>query len=102
METVRDIVIIVFVVTGTITAAVLLILGIKLYLRTSQALNRIGRVADDLHGAAQGAQSGVNIAKGAIDIVAGFIPGTRSLKPVYKGAIALARAIRIASRFKRN
>ena len=102
METVRDIVIIVFGVTGTITAAVFLILGIKLYLRTSQALKRIGRVAEDIHGAAQGAQSGVNIAKGAFDIVAGIIPGTRLLRPASKGAVALARAIRIVPRFKRN
>ena len=58
METMRDIVVIVFSVTGTVTSVVLLIVGFKLQGRASQALERVGRASDDIHEAAEGLEAG--------------------------------------------
>lgn len=101
METVRDIVVIVFGVTGTVTSLVLLIVCYKLYPRVSQALERIGRAAEDIHGAAEGARSGARIASGVLDVVGPVLPGPGLLRLAYRGTAALPRAVRFISRFKK-
>lgn len=101
METVRDIVLIVFGVTGTVTSLVLLIICFKLYGRAFQALERVGRAAEDIHGAAEGARSGVRLASGVFDVVGPVLPGPGWLRLAYRGAASLPRAISFISRFKR-
>ena len=63
METVRDIVVIGFGVTGTVTSLVPLLICTKLYGRASRALERIGLAAEDIHEAAEGARSRVRLAQ---------------------------------------
>ncbi len=65
MESMRDIIVTAFSVTGTVASVVLLIICLKLYGRPSQALERVGRASDDIHDAAEGAHSGVRLAIGA-------------------------------------
>ncbi len=100
METMRDIVVIVFSVTGTISSAVLLIMALKLYGPASQTLQQFGRVSDDIHEAAEGARSGVRLAKGALKIVGPILPGPRLLTMTCRVAVTIPRAVRFISRFK--
>ena len=101
MESVRDIVVIVFSVTGTVTSVVLLIICFKLYGRTSQALERVGRASDDIHEAAEGARSGVRLAIGTLQVVGPVLPGPSWFRVTYRTAAAIPRAVRFISRFKR-
>ncbi len=101
MESVRDIVVTVFSVTGTVTSVVLLIMCLKLYGRASQALERVGRASDDLHAAAEGARSGMRLAKGALDVVGPALPGPSWFRVSYRAAAAIPRAVRFISRLKR-
>ncbi len=101
METVRDIVVIVFGVTGTVTSIVLLIVSIKLYGRASQALERVGLAAEDIHGAAEGARSRVRLAKGVFEVMSPVLPGLGWLRLTSRGAAALPEAVRFISRFKK-
>ena len=100
MESVRDIVVIVFGITGTITSVVLVVLGVKLYVTASQAMQRIEHVAEDIHGTAHDVRGGVSLVKGIVEIVSVFTPGVRLFKPIYKGAISLSRAANFVSRLK--
>lgn len=101
METVRDIVIIVFGLTGTITSLVLLILSTKLYGRASLALERLGLAAEDIHGAAEGARNRVHLAKGVLGVVSPVVPGPAWVRLTSRGVAAVPRAVRFISRFKR-
>lgn len=102
MESARDIVVIVFSATGTVTSVVLLIMCFRLYGRTSQALERVGRASDDLHAAAEGARSGMRLAKCALEIVGPALPGPSWLRMTYRAAAAIPSAVRFLSRFKRS
>ncbi len=102
METIRDIVVIVFGVTGTITSLVLLIVSTKLYGRASQALERVGIAAEDIHGAAEGARSRVRLAKGVFEVMSPVLPGLGWLKLTSRGAAALPEAVRFISRIKKS
>lgn len=101
METVRDIVVIVFSVTGTVVSAVLLVMGFKLYGRTAQALEQVGRASEDIHEAAEGARSGVRLAKGVLEVVAPALPGPRFVAMAHQVAATIPRAVRFISRIKR-
>ena len=101
METVRDIVVIVFSVTGTIASVVMLVLGFKLYGRTAHALDQVGRVSEDIHEAAEGARSGVRLAKGALEAVAPTIPGPGLLRITGRAVAAMPRIVGFISRIKR-
>ena len=101
METVRDIVVIVFGVTGTVTSLVLVVVSVKLYGRASQAMEQLGVAADDIHGAAEGARSRVRLAKGVLDVVSQIIPGSGWVRLTSRSAAALPGAVRLISRFKR-
>ena len=102
METVRDIVVIIFSVTGTAASVVLLIMGLRLYGPASQALQQVGRVSDDIHEAAEGARTGVRLAKGALKVVDSVLPGPRLLTMTCCVAVTIPRAVRFISRFKRS
>ena len=102
METVRDIVVIVFSVTGTIASVVMLVMGFKLYGRTAQALDQKGRASEDIHEAAEGARSGVRLAKRALEAVGPALPGPLLVGITYKVAATIPRAVRFISRFKRS
>ena len=100
MELVRDIVVIVFAVTGTVTSVVILFMALKLYGPAIGALGRIGRAADDIHGAADMARTGVRAAKGTVEVVAPVLlgPGVPRLVSRVPGALRLAnRLIRFRS-----
>ncbi len=101
METVRDIVVIVFGVTGTVTSLVLVIVSTKLYGRASQALERVGLAAEDIHGAAEGARSRVRLVKGVLEVVSPLLPGSGWVRLTSRGAAALPGAVRLISRVKR-
>ena len=101
METVRDIVVIVFSVTGTIASVVMLVMGFKLYGRTAQALDQVGRASEDIHEAAEGARSGVHLAKGVLKIAAPVLPGPRLLRITVRAAVAIPRIVGLISRIKR-
>ena len=98
METIRDIVVIVFSVTGTISSAVLLIMALKLYGRAAQALEQVGRVSDDIHEAADGVRSGVRVAK---EVLGSIFPGPRVVEATYRVVTTVPRAVRFISRFRR-
>jgi len=100
METMRDIVVIVFSVTGTISSAALLIMGLKLYGPASRALQQVSHVSDDIHEAAEGARSGVRMAKGALKVVGPFLPGPRLITMTCRVAVGIPRAVRFISQFK--
>ena len=100
MENTRDIVVIVFSVTGTVASIVLLFMCIKLYPRVSQALERVGRASDDFHEVAEGARSGMRLAKDALDIVGPALPGSGWFRITYLAAAAIPRVVRLVSRFK--
>ena len=102
METVRDIVVIVFSVTGTMTSVVLLVMGFKLFGRTAQALEQVGRVSEDIHDAAEGARSGVRLAQGVLEVVAPAIPGPGLLRITGRAAVAIPRIMALISRIKRS
>lgn len=102
METVRDIVVIVFSVTGTITSVVLFVIGFKLYGKTAQALEQVSLASEDIHDAADGARSGVRLAKGALEVIRTSLPGPRLAAMTYKVAATVPRAVRSISRFKRS
>ena len=98
MDEIRDIVIIVFGVTGTVTSVIVLIIGFKLYRKASQALDRVGRVADDIHGVVEMGRSSVGLAKGIYDIVGPILPRLGLLRAAVRGAAAIPRIARLASR----
>ena len=100
METVRDIVVIVFSGTGTAASVGLLIMGFRLYGPASQALQQFGRVSDDIHEAAEGARTGVRLAKGALEAVGPVLPGPRLFAMTCRVAVTIPRAVRFISRFK--
>ncbi len=102
METMRDIVVIVFSVTGTIASVVMIVMGFKLYGRTAQALEQVGRVSEDIHDAAEGARSGVRVAQGVLAVVGTAFPGTRLLRITGRVAVAIPRIAEITSRRKRS
>ena len=102
METIRDIVVIVFSVTGTVAAVVFLIMGFKLYGPASRALEKVDRVSDDIHDAAEGARSGVRLARTAMEVVSPVVPGERLVATAYRVATAFPRAVRFVSRFKKS
>ena len=77
METMRDIAVIVFSVTGTIASVVMIVMGFKLYGRTAQALEQVGRVSEDIHDAAEGARSGVRVTQGVLEVVGPAVTGIR-------------------------
>ena len=101
METVRDIVVIIFSVTGTFTFILLLFVGFKLYGRSSRALERFGRVSDDIHEAAEGARSGVRLVKVVLEAVGTAFPGPGSLIMSGRAADAIPRIVGLISRIKR-
>ena len=102
METVRDIVIIISGITGTFALIVLVFMVLKLYPRASQALDRVGQAAEDIHGAVEGAKSGARLASGVFDVVSPVLPGPSWLKLTYRGAASIPRAVRFISRFRRS
>ncbi len=101
METMRDIVVIVFSVTGTIASVVMIVMGFKLYGRTAQALEQVGRVSEDIHDAAEGARSGVRLAKGVLEVVDPALAGPRFVAMAHQVAATIPRAVRFISRIKR-
>ena len=101
METVRDVVVIVFGVTGTVTSLVLLIVCTKMYGRAAQALDRLGIAAEDIPGAAEVARSRVRLAKGVLEVVSPILPGSGWVRLTSRSAAALPAAVRVLSRFKR-
>ena len=98
MDTIRDIVVIVFGVTGTITSLMVLIICFKLYGRASQALDRVGRAADDIHGAAEVVRRTPRLAKGVYNFVGPILPRLRLLRLAFRGAAAISRIAKFASR----
>ena len=102
METVRDIVIIMFGLTATVSSLALLFMGLHLYQRASQALQRVGRTAEEVHGAVEGARRGVRLASRMVEIGGSVLPGLGWLTWTHRGAAALPRVVRSISRFKRR
>ena len=100
METVRDIVVIVFSVTGTVTSIVILVGFFKLYGRVCQAIEQVGRASEDLHEAAEGVRGGIRLAKGALEFVGPVIPGHGWARMFYQAGDAISRVVRIISRIK--
>ena len=101
METIRDMVVIVFSVTGTVTSAALLFMALKLYPRISSSLEQVGRASEDIHVAAQGARSGVRLAKGALAVVAPALPGSSWVRTTYRVVAIIPRSLRFVSRSKK-
>ncbi len=98
METIRDIVVIVFSVTGTVASVVYLIMGLKLYGSATRALENVDRVSDDIHEAADGVRSGVRVAK---EFLGSIFPGPRVVEATYRVVTTVPRAVRFISRFRR-
>ena len=97
MDTGRDIVVIVFGVTGTITSLVLIIVSTKLYGRASQALERVGIAAEDIHGAAEVARSRVRLAKGVFEVMSPVLPGIGWLRSMRTTSASACRASSVVS-----
>lgn len=101
MEIVRDIVVIIFGVTGTVVSGMVVIMIFKLYGRTCEALERVGRASDDIHDMAEGVRSGARVAKEAVTAVGSAVPGSNWFRMTYRTAAVIPRAVRFFSRFKR-
>lgn len=101
METFRDVVIIVFSVTGTTMSIVLLIICFKLYGRASRALEQIGIASNDLHEAAEAVRGGVCRAKGALEVVTSVLPSPGWAKMAYRAGNAFPRVARFIFRIKK-
>ena len=102
METVRDLVIIVAGITTILTLSVLVVMGLRLYARASRTLVRVGRATDDIHGAVEGARSGMNAAKEMLEIAGFLLPGAGWVKLTSRGTPALFRAIRFITGMSRT
>ena len=102
METVRDVVIIVFGLTAAVTSLVLLYVGVDLYRRAGRALDRVGRAAEDVHGAVEGARTGARLASGLVEIVGSVFLGPGWLRWTYRGVASVSRVVRSIARFKRE
>ncbi len=101
MESTRDIVVIIFGVTGTVASGMLVIMIFKLYGRTCEALERVGRASNDIHDAAEGVRSGARVAKEALTVVGSAVPGSNWSRMAYRTAMVIPRAVRLFSRFKK-
>lgn len=101
METVRDIVVIVLSVTGTVTPLVLLIICFELYGRTSEALERVGSASDEIHEVTAIARSGERLAKGVFELMGPSLQGRGWMRLAHRGAVVLPKAVRSIARFKR-
>ena len=102
MEMIRDMVVLVFSVTGTFASVLLLIMGFKLYGRICDALERVGRASDDVHDIAEGIQSGARVAKEALTVASSTVPGSGWFRMTYRTAAAISQAAKLFSRFKRR
>ncbi len=80
METLRDIVIVVFGITGTITLLVTLVVLGLLYSKLSRALDEVARPARDVHKAVDAARTGAKKAGEVLAVVSAAVPTTRRLK----------------------
>jgi hypothetical protein len=69
LETIRDIVLIVFGVTGTVTSLIVLLLCFKLYGKASHALEQVGAVAEDVHVVTEQGRKLAGLAKGVSEIL---------------------------------
>ena len=101
MDTIRDIVVIVFGVTGTITSLMVLIIFFKLYGKASQALDRVGLAAEDIHDAAEVVRKTPRLAKALYDFVGPILPRLGLLRLAFRGAAAIPRIARFASRARK-
>lgn len=101
MDTIRDIVVIVFGVTGTITSLTVLILCFKLYGRACQALDRVGRAAEDIHGVAEVVRRTPHLAKSVYNFVDPILPRLGLLRLVFRGAAAIPRIAKFASQARK-
>ena len=102
METTRDIVIIIFGITGVMASVVLVIMSIKIYGRTCEALERVGRASEDIHVVAEGVRSGVSLAKGALEVVGPVLPGLGWIRSTYRAAKTIHRVTKLFSRLRRT
>ena len=102
MGTVRDIVIIMFGLTATVTSLALLFMGFDLHRKASRTIEGVGRATEDIQGAVVGARSGLRLASRLVEIGGPVVWGLGWLAWTYRGAAALPRAARFIFRFKRR
>ena len=101
MESMRDIVIIIFGLNGIVASVVLVVIGFKLYGRTCEALERVGRASDHIHNVTEGVRSGARAAKETLAVAGSAVPGLTWFRMTHRTAATIARAAKIISRFKR-